>query len=184
MMSANTDTEGTLETSTARVERGYASARVEPLAREYDQLLKEVLTFCEGCSDAEWNVRTAEEGWPVGAVAHHMALGAQKLMLWTRLISAGEETGETAESIHAWNALESARHSERPRSTTLALLRETAAEARGMLQDLNDGQLDRTAMYTILGERRTAERMAQSLVGHMRGHFEHMRAAVSATGDH
>jgi hypothetical protein len=155
---------------------------VEPLVRDYDQLVQDVLMFCDGCSDTEWGLRTTEEGWPVGAVAHHIALGAQKLTLWTRRICAGEETGETAESIHAWNAQESARHLERPRSTTMALLVETAAEARGMLEELTDEQLDRTAMYTILGERRTAERMAQSLVIHMRGHFDHMRSAVSVAG--
>jgi hypothetical protein len=154
------------------------SARAGALSREYDQLFGEVVEFCQRSSESDWQAATTEEGWPVKVVAHHIAVGTRKIVEWTKIVCNGGETGDTHDDIDEWNAREAANDAAYTKQATLALLNDTAAEARELLGSLTDEQLNQTGVFSARGTPITGERMAGALVGHMRTHFSHMQTAI------
>jgi len=109
--------------------RGYGIGRVRRVAAEGTRLLRT-------CSDQEWGPtygRRRLAGWP-GCAPHRPRCAETGGMVWTQSTCAGEQTGDTADSIHAWNADE-ARQAPRSRAETVAPLKESRSEARRCWRD-------------------------------------------------
>lgn len=57
-------------------------ARGEAFAEELWAKVSEIIAMLQGVSDDQWRLTCAAEGWPVGLVAFHIALGLERQGGW------------------------------------------------------------------------------------------------------
>jgi hypothetical protein len=48
--------------------------RITQALAQFDEVHADVVEFVRGCTEHDWRERTTVEGWPVGVVAHHIAV--------------------------------------------------------------------------------------------------------------
>ena len=157
--------------------------RVDALATEYEQALAELLAVVEGCSDEQWRAACAEEGWPVGVTAHHVADWWPVVLPVVRALAAGEAFQvPSLDDVHEKNARHAREQAACTKEETLALLRRGRVEAAATIRGLSDAQLERAA--PIWGGRELSlERLIRfNLIGHARTHAAGIRAALAQTG--
>ena len=79
--------------------------RSEELAKKFDTSCGEMNKTVEALSDAEWKKVTSAEKWPVGVVAHHVALVHEGISELVQLVAKGQPLPTlTMDMIHAGNA--------------------------------------------------------------------------------
>src|SRR5262245_18012591 len=105
------------------------STRAQDLASRFEQANHDLIATVEGLSDAQWRTKTADEGWTVGVVAHHVAGGHQGIAEMVRRIANSEPVVFDMEAIHKGNADHAVRFANATRAETLALLRQNGAAA-------------------------------------------------------
>jgi DinB superfamily len=76
----------------------------QALAREFDAANDEVVAFVGTCSDRQWTTMVEGEGWPVGVVLHHVAMGHRQVLDWLGHARRGEPITKTAAEIDSDNA--------------------------------------------------------------------------------
>jgi hypothetical protein len=134
-----------------------------------------------GCTESEWKTAVPGEGWPVGVVLHHIAVGHGHGVRWLQDMTGGEGVAETAEDIDRDNALHAVRMEAVGRDETLALLERNGALLQSFLRALSDDELDRTAPFGPAGGRAfPVEALAAVCARHTREHLGHARDALSS----
>lgn len=159
------------------------SARANELANQFEAANAEVLAFVSACDDATWNTSCEGEGWPICAVAAHIADGYKGVTGWIREIVAGRPVTVTPDQLNASNAARAATNAGRSRDAVLVALRERAAAAADLVRSLSDEELARSVPFGLArGETVTAAWLAENaLVGHPRRHLASMRASAGTT---
>ena len=114
-----------------------AQELVAAFIKANDALIKTV----EAVTDEQWQLKTADEGWPVGVVAHHLATvsGVEPL----ERILAGDQTPFWADSdeVNALNAQHARDFADCTKEETLDLLRGNSPRVEEVIGALTDEQL-------------------------------------------
>src|SRR5258708_6111241 len=105
--------------------------RSEELAKKFDASCGEMNKTVEALSDAEWKKVTSAEKWPVGVVAHHVAVSHEGISGLVQLVAKGQPLPSlTMDMIHAGNAQPKSRPTS-PRPRRWRSSRRTAARPAG-----------------------------------------------------
>jgi DinB superfamily len=156
------------------------SERADALAAEFAAANAEAMDFVRGCTDAEWKTNVPAEGWPVGVVLHHIAVGHGHGVRWLCDMASGAGVTETAEDIDRDNAMHAVRMEGVGQDETLALLEQNGALLESTLRGLGDEEFARTAPFGPAGGRAMPVG-ALAAVGarHTLEHLGHARDAVA-----
>ena len=129
--------------------------------------------------EAEWATLCADEGWPVGLVAFHVARGfaRQAEFVEDALDGRGPHRFSWAET-HALNAAIAA-HPAPTRDDVVALAERSVARIAAAFSGLTDGELDRVAFVHEGQGRSILWVVGRLAVQHARGHRESIVVAIS-----
>ena len=162
-------------------EASEASARAVVLADDFASANAEAMAFVRGCTDSEWKTPVPGEGWSVGVVLHHIAVGHDHGVRWLQNMTSGVGVVETAEDIDRDNAAHAVRAEGVSVADTLVLLESNGAELETALRALSDEELDRSAPFGPAGRRAfPVEALAAVGARHTREHLGHARDALSS----
>lgn len=156
-----------------------ATSRGQRLAADLDAVNDRVAAAVSGCTEEQWRRPTAEEGWPVAVVAHHIAEVQRFFGGALAGIAAGdgEPVALTAAFVEENNTRHARDHAAVGKDETLALLRAAGGDASRSLRDLDDDRLD-AVLVVFDGNGVT---VAQAVEGALVGHFEQHLASIRAT---
>jgi hypothetical protein len=129
---------------------GSSSRRAAALAERLERGAAALVSFAEGISDAEWEVRVPKDGRKVGVIVHHVAsMYPLEIELAQALADGRPIAGVTWDDVHALNARHAVDNDRVGRDEALALLRINAAAAADAVRMLSDEQLDRAAPVSL-----------------------------------
>lgn len=155
--------------------------RVEELASRFETINNDVISFVESCSDADWQKRTAEEAWPVGVVARHIAVSHAPLAGIAKLLATSQPVpGITMDMANHNNAEHAQQHADCTKAEVIEMLREHGAAAANTVRSLRDEDLGNSAPVALFDRVMTAEQMIKNvLIWHARSHLQNMKDAVA-----
>jgi hypothetical protein len=156
------------------------ASKAQALAKQFEGKAQDVATTIETLSDAEWSKVTASEQWPVGVVAHHVAMGHEAIGNIVKTVAAGQPMPHfTMDMLHEMNAKHAVEHARCTKAETLALHRTNAAAAASMLRGLSDEQLGKSGTVLAGMPPMTVEQIVSGiLISHIDEHFGSIRATV------
>lgn len=157
-------------------------ARGEALAEAFEGKVEEATRVFERLSEADWRKTTAAETWPVGVVAHHIAVSHETIGGLIRTLAQGKPGPNVSmDAIHAMNARHAREHASCTKPETLALHRTNAAAVAAMLRGLDDAALDRSGVVIAGMPAMSAGQLAGGLlVKHIDEHLGSIRATIGA----
>jgi hypothetical protein len=156
--------------------------RAEAMASKFDERCRELTKVVEGLSEADWKKVTSAEKWPVGVVAHHVAMAYGSVADLVRVIAAGQAVPpRTMEMVHENNAKHAKEHANAGKAETLALLKANGAKAAGIVRGLGDAELDRSApVLTGMPPFTAAQVIERILINHTDEHMGSIKATIGA----
>lgn len=156
------------------------SEKAGSLKDAFERMNNSIIAFVEGCSPEDWKKATAEENWPVGIVARHIADGHYSLLGLMQLIVAGADLPEMSmDAIDAMNEKHAADHADCTTDEVLSLLRDNGGKICDYLAGLSDDDLNRSAYLSLAGgDINTAQVVEHILISGCSEHLENMKAAV------
>lgn len=158
------------------------SERAQTLAQQFEQVNGEVIAAVEGCTEEQWRTPTAAESWPLGVVAHHIALGHEAVLGWVLAAAEGRDLGVSRASIDEGNARHAQGADTYSHAETLDLLRRNGDSAARAVRALDDVQLDRAARVISDVPPLTAQQVVERvLIRHARGHLASIQATLGAS---
>ncbi|MGD0863245.1 MAG: DinB family protein [Candidatus Limnocylindrales bacterium] len=159
------------------------SDRAVQFALRFAAANDDVIAFVRGLTGDEWRAPCERGGRSIGQVVEHIAAGhliiagiVEAMALGLPLPVASRRTEATGARF---NARQAARFADHSPSDGLRSLRRNGGIVARFLASLTDEQLDR-ATDTIEGPLTTQDEIEHGLLGHLRRHFEEVRAAVRA----
>jgi DinB superfamily len=159
------------------------SERSERLADDFAAANAEAVAFARSCPAAAWQAPVPGEEWTVGVVLHHIAEGHAGGLAWLEALAAGEAVTDSPADLDRRNMEHAGREGGYPAEETVALLVQNGERTEAALRRLSEEELDRTAPFGPAGgQALPTEAMAGALVGHIRGHLDHARAAAAGLG--
>ena len=96
------------------------SERSRELVAQFEQTNEEIVAVVESCTPEEWQTICAEEQWPVGVTAHHVAEFHLVIKGWVETVVAGQPLTITYDEIDAINARHREEHPDPTQAETLA----------------------------------------------------------------
>ena len=158
------------------------SERAETLALQFEQVNGEVIAAVEGCTEEQWRRSTGSEGWPVGVVAHHIALAHAVVLGWVTAAAAGRDLGVSRTSIDEGNARHAQHADTYSQAETLDLLRRNGESAARAVRTLDDAQLDHAARVIADIAPLTTQQVVEAiLIRHARSHLTSIQATLGAS---
>jgi len=154
--------------------------RSEALAAQFAAKVQDVAAVIETLSDAECKKTAASEKWPVGVVAHHIAIGYEGLAGIIKTVAAGQSMPNfTLDMLNARNAKHAQEFANCAKAETLALCRKNAAAAAAIVRGLSDADLARSGTVLAGMPPMSVEQIVtRFLIGHIDEHFGSIRATV------
>jgi len=147
---------------------------------QFDEVHVEVVAFVHACDEHDWREVTTIEGWPVGVVAHHIAVGYTTAMGWIDHLRVGEPVPGNSDTHDEGNAQHAATFASTTKQQTLDDLEANAARFRSYLVGITAEELPNEAAHGPAGGVViSVERMVRATARHPRLHLEHMRDAVA-----
>jgi uncharacterized damage-inducible protein DinB len=121
--------------------------QAEHLVERFEAINAELIAAITGCTDEEWRRTSVGEGWPVGTVAHHIAVVQGAFAGIIARLAAGETYSPQIswDEINRGNAQHARNFADVGKPETLAPLTESRDTIGRLLRQLSDAQLDRTA---------------------------------------
>jgi hypothetical protein len=157
------------------------ATKVETLAGQLEGKVRDATATLEKLGDADWRKTTAAEKWTVGVTAHHLAGGLGAVAgIVSGIVSGGPSRGDfTRAMLNELNAQHAREHADCTRAETLALFRQGAATAVGMIRGLQDDQLAKRGTVFTDAPPMTAEELIHlGLLGHIDEHMGSIRRTV------
>jgi hypothetical protein len=153
--------------------------RAEALAQRVAQGHQELVKIIEGCSEAEWQTYSPNEGRPVGVLVHHVASMLPGEIDLVKVLASGQPiTGVTMEMVDHINAEHADEHGQASREETLELLKRNSQMAVAAIRELTDEELDRAAPVSLHAD---APLTTQYFIeDHPLGHSYHHLASIRA----
>jgi hypothetical protein len=139
------------------------------------------LAFLDSLGEREWRAIDTSEGWPVAAVAYHVADGYRIHLRWLDLLRRGEPVPGTPGDLDAENA----RTAQDAMGLSPGVIRSAAETAGRMLvaavRGLGPGEVEASAALGPLGGRKmTVGSLLEITAWHVRSHMRSMRLAVQS----
>jgi len=159
------------------------SNRAQALAERVERGARELATFIEGCSEADWRAFCPDEGRTVAVVAHHVASAYAVETDLVKVLASGQPiTGVTWEIVDSANAQHAETQADCTREETLALLRKNSAVAAQTIRQFTDEQLDSASLVSLHWDAplTTQYLIEEHPISHSFRHLASIRAAVKA----
>ena len=123
------------------------TTRAEELAAQFEAVNDEVVATITGCTDAQWRQPSADDGRPVGVVAHHIAVVQGAFVGMVETLAAGNTFSprSSMDEVHESNAQHARDHAAVAKPETFDVLRTSASAMLQRLRSLGDEQLDPAA---------------------------------------
>lgn len=155
-------------------------AKGEMLARQFETKAQEATSAIEKLTEADWKRVTTAEKWPVGVVAHHIAIAHEVLASLVKTLADGKPGPSIPmDAIHQMNAKHAQDSAGCRKAETVALLRTNAASAAGTLRGIGDAEFDRSGTVLIGMPPMSAGQLAGGLLcSHVDEHLGSIRATV------
>ena len=145
------------------------------IADRFNQANERAIEVVLGPARKHWETPTAEEGWPVGVTARHIALGHGLMAAWARALADGAERMHGFD-VHAQNAAVAAEGVVATPDEVVELLREGGTVVAAALAGLTDDQL--AGEIDFGGRVIPRATLAQAAVRHVEGHLTSIEAVV------
>ena len=158
------------------------SARAQALADRVEHGAHELMAFIKGCSEAEWQTLSPDEGRTVGVLAHHVASAYPVEMDLVKVLASGKAiSGVTWEMVDQMNAEHSQEQANCTRKEVLELLQRNSASAAKIIRELSDEQLDSAAPISLNSDAplTTQYFIEEHPVSHSFHHLASIRAAIN-----
>jgi len=156
-----------------------AGDRIASAAEELQAANRDVVGFLGALTEDQWHVVDTSEGWPVRAVAYHVADGYRIHMRWLDLLRAGRPVPGAPDDLDAENARAVADATELSTKTVLSAVETAGRLIVAYVRDLDGDALTLSAMHGPLGGRPVSvEFLLDVAVWHVREHLRSMRLAV------
>lgn len=156
------------------------SERAQTLANQFSAELDGLIALAEGCTADQWQTTTADEGWPVGVVAHHVAVSFPVVTKWMQKVATGRPVSLPRSAIDEANALHAKEAPNYPQAETIALLRSNGAALIAAMLTLSDEELKTGApMAPAEGQTLTADQVIRHIIiRHVVDHKAHIQQAL------
>ena len=157
-------------------------ARAEALAQKFEAKVQEATGVIEKITDVDWKKVTSAEKWPVGVVAHHIAVAHEIIGGAITTVAGGQSVpGLTMDAIHAMNAKHAQEFASCGKAETIALHKKNAAATAALVRGLSDAELaGKGTVITGLPPMSAEELAGGLLVGHVDEHLGSIRATVGS----
>jgi hypothetical protein len=152
--------------------------RAQELAAAFVEAIKPVIKTVEALTDEQWRLKTAAEGWPACAVAHHIAARSGIGTLDGILSGNPTLVYEDLNDMDARNTRDAREFADCTREETLDLLRHTSSSVGQVIAGLTDDQLK--ARSEALARVVSADQwIAIMMLNHVRAHHDSIVQTVS-----
>ena len=159
------------------------SERAKDLAERLEAFNRDMMTFVEHLTEAEWRKICAWEDWGVGVTARHIGAGHYEGAVWlTKMIVSGEKLPElTGEQIDQMANQHAREHADCTKAEVLEILRNNGDMLVAFAAGLGDADLDRTGYLAAIGSELSAQKLLETLMLQSGGeHFANLKAAAAA----
>ena len=155
-------------------------AKAESLAKQFEAKVQEATAVIETLTDAEWKKVTSAEQWPVGVVAHHVAMGHEGISRIVKTVAAGQPMPHfTLEMLHQMNAKHAKEYANCTKAETVALNTKNAATAATVIRGLSDAELAKSGKALADAPAMSVESMVNGiLINHIDEHFGSIRKTL------
>lgn len=155
------------------------------LAAQMDAVTRDFIGVVESCSPEQWTRTTSGEQWPVGVVAHHVAVSYPAFGELVQTLAAGGQTIPliSAEQLHEGNAQHAREFAHAGKAETLELLTNDGNALVGAIRGLSDEQLSITTGIFFGGEMSLTQIIERILIGHPASHLASIRATLAESAE-
>jgi hypothetical protein len=154
------------------------------LTARFRKASDEFLAYVEGLNESIWSATTEREGWPIGVVAHHVAVGAQFCSDLAVHVAEGGDISWTNDFIDAANATHADVFADVDREHAIDALRTQFPVALKKIEGLRGDQLDRDLGVTNdFGEgpvRFAGDVIDRMIIAHIEDHLQSIKEATQA----
>ena len=147
-------------------------------AREIVDANAEFVAFVKTCTDDEWGRATEAEGWPVNAVADHIAWGHEVSAGWIRTIRAGDDVPGSPEAHDAANAARATGAAGTSRAEVIEVANRNVEQLAELLRSLTETDLSKSAAFGPGGGMTMSVDQLAGSRRHLDRHLGSIRAAL------
>ena len=157
------------------------SQRAKDISYRIKSFTEDVIAFVMNLSDKDWRKECAEEQWPVGVTARHIA-GHLSITDMASVIVKGEDLPSLTMDQIVDMANRSAReHADCTKSEVLELLQKSSSETVDYYAGLSDDELDRKGRMPAFGGDVTTEQVAEFVI--FNSAAQHLKSMQATVGD-
>lgn len=154
------------------------TTRAEEFSNELERKGREIQAILASLGDAEWRKVCVPEGWPLGLVAFHIALGVERQAGWIEDATKGRAPFEFSwEVTDGMNAAVARAGIVPSKPFVLAALGAGLDRTAGLLQEMSDEDLDRGAVV-YQGKTLSVRHVTRIFMRHIEEHFASIRNAI------
>jgi hypothetical protein len=156
-----------------------AADRVASVAEELEAASRDLVRFLGALTEDQWQAVDTSEGWPVLAVAYHVADGYRIHMGWLDLLRRERPVPGTPADLDVENARAVADAKDLPKETVLPAVETGGRLIVAYVRDLGGEELTRSARHGPLGGQQVSvDFLLDIAVWHVREHLRSMRRAT------
>lgn len=156
-----------------------ADGRIVAAADELEAANRDIVGYLGSLTEAQWRAIGGPDGWPVLALAYHVADGYRIHMRWLDLLRAGRPVPGTADDLDAENARTVADAKQLPKEAVLLAVETAGRLMVAYVRDLDGEELTRSAPHGPLADRTVSVDFVLDIAAkHVREHLGDMRAAM------
>lgn len=154
-------------------------------ADNLDAVNRDFIDVVSNCTDEEWNQTSEREGWSVGVIAHHAAVGHASFNQFLPAITSGTDNipPVTLDMINAGNAQHAKEFASVGKPETLELLRQNGQILAQSLRGVSDEQLATTTKLFGGNPMTVGQIVERVYVGHPAQHLASIRATLNGTAE-
>jgi DinB family protein len=153
--------------------------RVVFAADDLEAANREIVAFLGALTEEQWQTIGAPEGWPVVAMAYHVADGYRIHMRWLDLLRREGAVPGTPADLDAENAQAVADAKDLPSDAVLSAVETAGRLIVAYVRDLDTNELTRSASHGPLGGGNVSVDFVLDITAwHVREHLRRMRSAV------
>lgn len=157
------------------------SPRAAQFAEQFASVNNEMIACVTQCSDDDWRATCADEGWPVGVVAHHVASVLPAFMQFVDVLASGDALPPriSMDKVNQNNAQHAQDYGDVGKSDVLDLLRTHGPSVVQLLSGLSESQLEHSSTAFGGRELSVAQLVEMVVIGHSRIHLASMQRAIA-----
>lgn len=155
--------------------------RAEQFAAQFEAANNALIDAIRGCSDEDWQKRSASEGWPVGVLAHHVAVSYAPIAGAVKTVADGGVLPPMSlQDQAATNAQHAEEYAHVTKQETLDALRRPSEDVAALVRGLSDEQLARTTTAFGGREMSVVQLVEYVVIGHPKQHLASIQIALSS----